>query len=40
MGKKSYVTLQRNKKLYKVYLSDVLRVSSLTKKVIPPVPSF
>jgi len=40
MGKKSYVTLQRSKKLYKIYLSDVLRVHSIVKRSPPPVPYF
>lgn len=40
MSKKSYVTMQRNKKFYKVYLADVIRVHSILKKSVPLVPVF
>lgn len=32
--------MQRNKKFYKVYLADVIRVHSILKKSVPLVPVF
>jgi len=32
--------MERNNKLYKLYLADVAKVHSITKKLTPVIPSF
>lgn len=40
MSKKSFVTLRCNSRSYRIYLSDVLRVHTIIKKEVPPIPVY
>lgn len=40
MTKQSFVTMKRANKIYKVYVSEILRVHSLTRKNKVPVPRY
>jgi hypothetical protein len=40
MCKKSFVTMKCNRKNYRIYLPDILRVHTIIKKIIPPPPLY
>ena len=40
MCKKSFVAMKRNQQIYKVYLSDVLRVHSVIIRKLPSTPAY